>query len=291
MNIIFSINGGMGKSIMATAVCRAIRNQYPDCKLYVITGFTEVFSNISSVDMAFNHGHEHFFYSKYIENQEFKVFANEPYLVTEHIQAKEHLIETWCNMNGIKYNGELPEVTINEREEQFYLNKYHSDKPIMVIQTNGGAPNQEVKYSWARDIPSCVVMSVIKEFSSTYNIYHIRREDQIPYPNTIQIQDTYKGIAWLINRSRKRLLMDSFCQHLSCGLGKKSTVLWVANKPNVFGYEINDNIVCNEETKKPDLRHAFFGKYNIVGALHEFPYNSEAEIFDIDSVIASINNQ
>lgn len=39
MNIIFSIQGGMGKSIMATAVCKAIKKQYPDSTLIVVTGY------------------------------------------------------------------------------------------------------------------------------------------------------------------------------------------------------------------------------------------------------------
>lgn len=291
MNIIFTINGGMGKSIMATAVCRAIRKNYPDCKLYVVTGFTEVFSNISCVDMAFNHGQEHFFYSKYIDGQDYKVFANEPYLVTEHIQGKEHLIETWCKMNGIKYDGELPEIVVNQREEQFYFNKYPSDKEIMVIQTHGGAQNQEVKYSWARDIPNHIVNEVINEFANRYTIYHVRREDQISFYNTIPVHDTYKGVATLIKRSSKRLFMDSFCQHTASALGKKSTVLWIANKPNVFGYDIHDNILPNEETRKPDLRHAFLGRYNITGALYEFPYNNEQEIFNLDRIMTSLFNQ
>jgi len=290
MNIIFQINGGMGKSIFATAVCKAIKRQYPDSKLIVISGYPDVFLNLDYVDLAFNHGQESYFYEKYIHNQEIKVFANEPYLVTEHIMQKEHVIETWCKMFGIQYNGELPEVSLTEREFQYYTNKYHSEKPIMVIQTNGGAQQQEVKYSWARDIPQFVVRSIIQEFSS-YNIYHIRRDDQIGYENTIPVQESYKGIGVLIARSQKRLFMDSFCQHLASALKLKSTVLWIGNSPKVFGYNVHDNILANPETVKPDLRNAFYTKYNIGGALHEFPYKTETEIFNIDKVLESLHAQ
>lgn len=291
MNIILSINGGMGKSIMATAVCRAIKNNYPNDKLYVITGFPEVFSNINSVEMAFHHGGEHYFFNKYIQNQEYRIFANEPYLVTEHIQGKEHVIETWCKMNGITYNGEGLEVVINEREEKFYQNKYQSNREILLIQTNGGAQNQEIKYSWARDIPNNITQAIIDEFHRTYDIYHVRRDDQFKFDNTFHVNEGYKGIAYLIKKSSKRLFMDSFCQHLSSAVGKKSTVLWIANNPNVFGYSFHDNIMANQETRKPDLRNALFTKYNIVGALHEFPYESEKEIFDAATIIDSIKRQ
>ena len=291
MNIILQINGGMGKSIFATAVCKAIKRQYPDSRLIVVTGYPDVFLNLNYVDMAFNHGQEAYFYEKYIQNQEVKVFANEPYLVSEHIMQQEHVIESWCRLCGVAYNGEKPEVYISEREMTYFSAKYESQKPIMVIQTNGGAQQQEFKYSWARDIPAFVVVAVIQEFSHRYNIYHIRRDDQMSYENTIPVHESYKGIATLIARSQKRLFMDSFCQHLAAALYLKSTVLWVGNSPKVFGYDIHDNILPNPERKKPDLRHAFLTKYNIAGALHEFPYDTETQIFNVDKVLESLHAQ
>lgn len=290
MNIIFQINGGLGKSVVATAVCRAIKKQYPECKLIVITGYPDVFSNNPIVDMAFNHGHESYFYTKYVENKEVKIFANEPYLVTEHILGKEHLIETWCKMNGIAYHGEMPEVHINEREFNFYNNKYPLSKPIMILQTNGGGQT-DIKYSWARDMPRDMVKSIIEEFKDKYDICHIRRDDQLAYDNTIHIQDSFKGIACLIARSEKRILIDSFCQHTAAALQRKSSVLWVVNKPNVFGYEMHDNILPNPENGIPDLRNAQLTKYNIGGAPNEFPYQMEKDIFNLDRIITSIMNQ
>jgi len=290
MNIVLSVNGGMGKCIFATAVCKAIKRKYPNSRLIVISGYSDVFLNVPYVDMAFTHGQEAYFYEKYIQNQDVIVFGNEPYLVSEHIQQKEHIIESWCRLCDVPYNGEQPEVYLTEREIHFFSNKYYSDKPTMVIQTNGGG-QQDLKYSWARDIPQFVVKSIIEEFSSQYKIFHIRREDQFGYENTTPVHETYKGISVLLGNSQKRLLMDSFCQHLAAALHLKSTVLWIANSPKVFGYEMHDNILSNPETKRPDLRNALFGKYNIGGALHEFPYQTETEIFNIDKVITSLKNQ
>ena len=161
----------------------------------------------------------------------------------------------------------------------------------MVIQTNGGANTQENKYSWARDIPPSIVKAVIEEFSNQYQILHIRREDQPSYEKTIPIHENLKGIATLVARSQKRLFMDSFCQHLSASLKLKSTVLWIANKPNVFGYSIHDNLTANPENTKSDLRNAVYTKYNIAGSNFEFPYISERDIFNADQVISSIVNQ
>lgn len=290
MNIIISIQGGIGKSVFATGFIRAVRKQYPNEKIIVITGYPEVFSNNPIVDMVFAHSQETYFYSKYIENQDIKVFANEPYLVTEHIQQKEHIIQTFCSMNQIPYNGEMPEIYINEREFQFFQNKYQTDKPIMFLQTNGGAQT-DIKYSWARDMPRKVANAVIEEFKSKYTIYHIRREDQPSFNDVIPIQDSFKGIACLLARSQKRVLIDSFCQHTAAALGLKSTVLWVVNNPRVFGYSLHDNILANPENSKGDLKFSMYSKYTITGMPNEFPYLSENDIFDVDRVIDSIKNQ
>ncbi len=291
MNIIFSIQGGLGKSVVGTAVCKAIRKKYPNDKLIVLTGYPEVFTNNKEVDMAFGLGQEAYFYTKYVDGQDVKIFANEPYLITEHILNQEHLIETWCKMFGLEYNGEYPSVELNEREKMFYFNKYQTEKPIFVLQTHGGAPQQDSRYSWARDIPRNVIQAVIEEFKKDYQIFHLRREDQFGFENTTPLIESFKGIACMINRSSKRLFMDSFGQHTAAALNKHSSVLWICNKPNVFGYQIHDNIVANNETAKPDLRQSVFSKYNIVGTLQEFPYKSEMDIFDIDRVIQSIKAQ
>jgi len=288
--IIFSIQCGIGKSIMATAVCKAIKKKYPSDKLIVLSGYPEVFSNSKDVDMAFGFGQEAYFYSKYVENNDVLILANEPYNVTEHILGEEHLIKTWCNMFNIPYNGEQPEIVINERERMFYKQKYSSDKPIMLIQTNGGASGQDLKYSWARDIPQRIVEKVISTFSNDYNIIHARREDQISFDNTYTVTDNFKGMAVLCEMSEKRFFMDSFLQHTAAAINKPSTVCWIANSPKVFGYEMHNNILANEFTSKPDLKASVFSKFNITGLLEEFPYQSEKEIFDEEQIIESLKN-
>ena len=56
MNIIFSIQGGLGKSIVATAVCKAIKKKYTECNLIVVTGYPEAFTNLHFIDRVFGFG-------------------------------------------------------------------------------------------------------------------------------------------------------------------------------------------------------------------------------------------
>jgi hypothetical protein len=288
MNIIFQISGGLGKSIMATAVCSAIKKKYPEANLIVVSAYADVYLNNPNVHRAYNFGGFSYFYDEFIDGKEFKIFANDPYLETAHVKQNEHLIKTWCEMFDVPYNGEQPELFLTEREKQFYENKFVADKPVMVIQTNGGAQTEH-KYSWARDLPSTTVIKIIEHFKDEYYIAHIRREDQLGYEHTIPVTDSFRGLCILLSLSSKRLLIDSFAQHAAAALNLPSTVCWIANKPKVFGYELHNNIQSNPFTNKPELRNAYLSKFNIAGDLIEFPYNSENEIFNVEAIIESLS--
>ena len=273
--------------IASTAICASIKAQYPDARLIVVSGYPDVFLGNKNVDRAYAFGQQTYFYKEYIENQEVIVFAHDPYFETKHIKQEEHLIETWCklyNLPVIKTTGEL---FLTQREIDFFSKKFASDKPIFLMQTNGGAETEQ-KYSWARDIPTNVIEEVIKEFKEQYNIVHMRREDQPKYNGTFGVSDTFRSLLVLISLSDKRLFMDSFAQHAAAALNKPSSVLWIANSPKVFGYDLHTNIIANPETVKSELRNAYLSKYNIAGDPIEFPYNSEHEIFDTKMVIQSL---
>jgi hypothetical protein len=286
-NIIFQINGGIGKCIAATAICKSIKTKYQDSKLIVVSGYPEVFLGNQNVDRAYAFGQQAYFYKEYIEDKDILVFAHDPYLDAKHIKQEEHLIETWCRIYDLPVIQKEGELFLTQREVDFYKTKFVSDKPILLLQTNGGA-NGDLKYSWARDIPASVVNKVIEVYKNNYNIVHIRRDDQLQYEGTFGVQDNFRALLVLISLSEKRLMMDSFAQHASACLGKESTVLWIVNSPKVFGYDLHKNIVANKETTSPELRNAYLSKYNISGDLLEFPYNNEEEIFNVENVINAL---
>jgi hypothetical protein len=287
-NIIFQIDGGIGKSIMATAVCEAIKNQYPKDQLIVITSYPEVFLCNPHVDKCLSHNDLSYFYQDYIEGKKVKAFLHNPYMETSHIQQECHLIKTWCDMFDVEYNGEEPKLYLTNREINFYSNQFQSDKPLMVIQTNGGGADQQIKYSWMRDIPQVVAQEVVDSFIEEYNVIHIRREDQLALNNTTPVTADFRALVVLLQLSSKRLLIDSFAQHTAKALGLDSVVCWIGNNPSVFGYENNTNIQANKETATPELKQAVFAKYNIAGNLLEFPYNDEKEIFNVQDIIEAV---
>jgi len=290
-NIIFKIDGGIGKSIMATAVCEAIKKQYPNDKLIVITAYPDVFLCNPNVDKCYTHNNLFYFYQDFVDNKSIRAFLHDPYLETSFIKRECHLIETWCSMFSIKYNGEQPKLYLTDREVNFYANQFASDKPIFLIQTNGGGAEQGIKYSWSRDIPQQAAQQIVNHYASNgFNVVHIRREDQLALQNTTPVSADFRAIASLIKLSSVRLFMDSFAQHAAAALELPSTVLWIANTPEQFGYNIHSNIIANKETATPELKNSVFSRYNIAGGLLEFPYNSESEIFDLEKVVKSIDD-
>lgn len=287
MNIVFQIDGGIGKCVVGTAICEVIKRQYPDSQLIVVCGYPDVFLNNPWVDKCYAFGEQKYFYEQYVMNQEIKIHAHNPYLEVKHIKREEHLLKTWATMFGYNYNGEYPQIYLTNREREFLSKKFVADRPIMVIQTNGGAM-QNHSYSWSRDLPLSVAQKVVNAYKDKYIICHIRREDQPALENTVPVHDNFRSLCVLLMMSERRLLIDSFAQHVCASLHLPSTVCWITNSEGVFGYDLHTNIRANEFTKKPELRDSYLDAFDITGNPLQFPYHSELEIFNAEEIIESL---
>ncbi len=192
-------------------------------------------------------------------------------------------------MNGVEYNGEMPEVFVSHKEKTEMAVKIRSNKPLLLIQTNGGTSKETDKYSWARDMPINTAQKVVNALADKYTIAHIRRPDQLQLHNTVSATgDNFRQLAAVIAISDKRLFIDSFAQHTAAALGLPSVVCWIANIPEQFGYPLHTNIIATPATVKTSLKNSVFSQYNITGPASDFPYNSEDEIFDADAIIAAL---
>lgn len=286
--IVLQVNGGIGKSVVATAVCKAIKRQYPESKLIVLTGYPEVFAPNPNVDMSLGFNHLQYFYAQHIEQQDTLLLLHDPYLEADYIYKRGHLIEVWCKLCGVAYNGEHPELYLTAKERSQYGALFSSPKPIMVLQTNGGISPQGDQYSWPRDMPIGVAQQLVNELQQHYAIAHIRRHDQLALQGVYPVQAEFRALAVLISMSEKRLFIDSFAQHTAAALGLPSVVCWIANSPEQLGYTLHNNILANAPTLKPELRNAVFSKYSIPGDVTEFPYRSEEEIFDVNKILEAV---
>lgn len=286
---IFHIEGGLGKHIAATAVAKCIKNNHPDRELIIVCAYPEIFLNLPFVDRVYRIGTTPYFYKDFIEGKDSLIFKHEPYFTSEHIHKELPLIENWCKLYNLEFSGESPELVFNIRQQQYGFKKWKRDRPIAVIQTNGGPlTEQPYLYSWTRDIPSHISSELVKHLSQNYHVIQICRspEQAIPGAEAIFEPMSNMELLSLLLFSEKRVLIDSSIQHAAAALNLKSTVLWVGTSPKTFGYELHNNIVAQlpSEVKLPD---SYLFDYNFHGANHECPI-IDLNIFDPTEILSSI---
>lgn len=284
---IFHIEGGVGKNIAATSVIRSYKKQHPNYQIIVTTAWPDVFQNNPIVDRAYLLGNTPYFYDDFIHGKDVEIFAHDPYKTTSHITKKLSLPESWCNMLNVQFDYELPNIIFNYRELEITQKILpQSDKPILIFQPFGGPPNQELPYSWMRDIHPNLAQRIVDHYKEKYTILHIC------YPHHPQLKDVTrfdqninkKLLCAMLNYSVKRILIDSSLQHAAAALNLPSTVCWVATQPEVFGYDIHNNIKPSQEFPRGNI-NSYLYDYNFHGSVNECPYVKPEQIFNIEQII------
>jgi hypothetical protein len=259
--IVFQIDGGAGKNIVATAVVRSINNKWPDKKIVILTAHPEIWFCNPRVYRVLQTGNAPYFYDDYIKGKDTLIFSQEPYRQSDCIYRKKHLSQVWCEMYNIDWSGETPELYFTNLEKEFIATLIKKDRPILVMQPFGGAQNKP--YSWARDIPPSLAQTIVDQFRNEYKILQVKREDQILLNGVEPITGSQRMLAMTLLFSDKRILIDSIMQHAAAALGLPSYVFWIGNSPVTFGYQIHKNIVTDFEMGT--LRHSLYDPFDISG--------------------------
>lgn len=288
-DIIFLVNGGAGKNVAATAVVSAIKKFYRDSNIIVVTGYDEVWYHNPNIWRVYKFSEIAYFYDNYIQSKNPIIFSHDPYNSEDYILKRKHLIEIWCNLCGVPYNGEKPYIKFSQLEMKIteaWASQFN--KPLFFLQTNGGAQGQPLNISWARDIPLNVAEEIVQKYKDKYTILHIRREDQPSLKNTILHNPSLRELMATFLFSSKRLLIDSFPQHLCAALNLRSTVCWIANDPTVLGYTIHDNILTSSNIIQESNKLAFLEKYDITGNSIQFPFSDMENLFNAKEIVENL---
>jgi len=287
--IIFSSEGGHGKSIQATAVIRAIKKHHPNRKIIWVNSWDGPAFNNPNVFRFFTHGQTQYF-RDYLKDDTI-IMKHDPYNETNHILRKEHLTESWCNLFNIPFDGYKPELYLNPRELEIARDKIKPDgRPIMLFQSHGDSPNNQYsKKSWYRDMPIEIAQKLVNYFSKTYRILHIRLPEQPALQGVEVLNLPFRELYAVFPLSTKRLFIDSFAQHTAAGLGLQSTVCWIGNTDKVFGYPENINIYPNAKIINNFEKYSFL-QDDISGQIQQFPYDT-VNLFDINEIIEAVNKQ
>jgi hypothetical protein len=144
-------------------------------KINSCSSWPQVFLNNPYIDRVYNGGNIPHFYEDYIENKDVIICNHEPYHQTGHITKKQHVLQSWCELLGIEYKNQQPQLFYNYAEQKAYQQE-PSPKPILLIHTSGGPSNDNVAYNWTRDIPMEFASAIVDKYSPTHNIVQVTRE-------------------------------------------------------------------------------------------------------------------
>lgn len=288
--VIFHIDGGCGKNIVATAVVKSIKAAYPEHKLIVVCGYPEVFLHNKNIYRVFRFGSLPYFYDDYIDNKDSIILRMEPYHSGDLLYRKKSLAEIWCDVLNIKCIDTKPELFLTERELLSVRATLDKKGPILIVQSSGGADVQGHPYSWARDLPPNFAQEVVDSVRDNFDkVIQIKRENQIGINNTFHLTDNFRNLFCYIALSDKVLAIDSFVQHAAAALNKSAVVGWISNSPVVFGHKLHTNIL----PKSPEaFRHrpdSYLETDDWTGGrFYECPYDNIDSIFDKDEFVEAI---
>jgi hypothetical protein len=159
--LVWHIEGGLGKNIASTSLISSIKKKYEDRKIIIVCSYPEIFLNFPDVERVYPVGNTPYFYQDYIEDKDTLVFRHEGYFQNGHIKKEQHLIKSWCELLDLEYTGQTPVLLLNLVQQRNAI-QWQREKPIMVIQTNGGPVSDNRVYSWTRDIPPAISSLIIK---------------------------------------------------------------------------------------------------------------------------------
>ena len=296
---IVQISGGLGKHIALTAALQVVKRTYPDRKLIAMVAWPELFASLPFVDRVYPLGNTQYFYETYIDGKDSLIFAQEVYFTTSHILKQKSMIESWCSMYGLDYQGEKPMLKINIEQKKAIRNFYEpkiDGKPFLLLHTNGGLFTNERPFCWSRDMPIEVATKVAQHFAKDHFVMQITRpkspkiEVDGVFVRNEQLSNT--ELCGLLEMTDKRLLIDSSLQHAAAAFSLPSTVLWNATSPVIFGHDIHDNIHAKPKPYKA-LPNSVFFDYSFDANEHEFPYEEEdlEDLYNVDQIIDSLEKQ
>lgn len=139
-------------------------------------------------------------------------------------------------------------------------------------------------------MPIEIAQKLVNYFSKSYRILHMRNGDQPALQGVEVLNLPHRELYAVFPLSTKRLFIDSSGQHIAAALGLQSTVVWIGNKPEVFGYPEHINIVPNANYVNELTKFSYLDKFDISGQIQQFPYDT-INLFDINKIIEAVNKQ
>jgi len=266
-NLVFIVEGGIGKNIMGTAVVRALKKQFPDKDIIVVAGYPDVFMNNPNVKKVFNFNNPLYFYEDYV-NDASCVLKCEPYVNYDYINGNKHLVTVWCEMLGIKIDGIEPDLyfTPNElKAAEMYVNKITNNKKkdLVFLQWIGGKTPQDkspeqlqacLASMYRRSLTQNIAQSLVDKLKNLDYVVGVVGHENFPELNNAEkIAFPLRNTLALLKYGRSFIGIDSFLQHACAAkqIDVKGLVTWGGTNPAKLGYDKHANYVIEPQCNNP----------------------------------------
>ena len=284
---IFQINGGLGKHVLSTGIINSYKKQFPDKQIIVSSAYPDVFYRNPAIHETLNINFSQYFYKNYIYGKDVEIFAQDPYKQSSHILKTQHFFDTWCDLIKID-NTDSPKLYFSKSEQETARRILlpYSNKPIIIFQPFGGGIDQQIPYSWARDIHPILAQEIVDFLKSDYNIIHVCNPHHPNLDGCIRIDSRMDPhvLFSMMSFSKYRILNDSCLQHAANSMNLKSIVYWNVTSPKQFGYDLHENILPIK-TFPEGNQNSYFFDYNISGIPSECPYEDFEEVMPIETTL------
>ena len=281
MKILLGIEGGAGKNIAATgAVAIAAEEHMID----IITAHPTIWEGNPHVNKVYDWNKVEYM-AEFIKQYD-EVIFQDPYRHSKFLLSECDLTCTYNYMLNKICEPVAPKIFLNKAERLYVEGLLKGiEKPIMAVQTNGGLNEG---YAWNRDLPLEEAVEVLNQFQDEYEIIHLRMNGQLEIQGIKHTAElNMRQCLVVLQMSSKRLLIDSVYQHAAAALDLPATVLWVLTEPGKFGYELHDNLMCNEpELKNMDRLEGLFS--GLDSDTSKCPFGQEQKIFDTKKIVQSL---
>jgi ADP-heptose:LPS heptosyltransferase len=302
--VVFIVDGGIGKNIMATSVVRCIKQQYPNLPLIVVASHPDVFKHNPHIKKCYPFSNPLFFFEDNIQSSFSLILKADPYCNSDYVFGRKHLIPVWCSLLDIKYDEIRPEIYLTKKEidfsqEMLRRNKVDADK-LVLIQWQGGPMEKcdpsDRKKQQKRAIPLKIAQTIANNIKDKgYTVWSIQYPQQpqlvgvhVPlasFKDNNPAMLSQRHIFALITLCKTTVCIDSFVQHACAALGKKAVVLWGGTHPNNLGYDLHENLV------QEVCSHPFCGRPNSflfdgesMNGLWECSYDEACLDYDPDEI-------
>jgi len=261
-NIVFFCEGGIGKNIAGTAVVRAIKKQFPDKKITVVAGCPDIFMNNLNVRKIFNFNNALHFYNDLIDqNDDIYIMKVESYLHTDYLTKQKHVVECWCEMLGVEWDGNEPDLFFTPNDidaAKIYIDEFTNKgkKKFAMFQWIGGkVPNQpdntkEMKAFLAemyrRAIPQKHAQEIANLLMEKYNckVGLIQHQNFPVLDKCERICFPIRATISLLYNADYFIGIDSLLQHAAASkqINKRGIVIWGGTSPICLGYPLHKNL-------------------------------------------------